>query len=534
MKRFFLLVLFLFSPLHATTCILWTPVIGEDRCTAGEVVSPIYHTTAGYTLFSMGTGGDSAEFEITDNDKLTVKNNNNLTAGNTYTVYVQAGNGTVTHLFRLSVEVVTGKVVPQVSSGFTNTTILDRDAGCFSAGDNGFGQIGDGTNTDRTTFTSISISGKTIADISTSRRGLALRCTDGTVYATGQNTGGQLGLNNGDADVNSPTQITTTIGSKWVVQVSAGVEDIHFLTSDASIYGAGTNTYGSVGNGTQTKQSAPVDISSSGTLSGKTVIKISGGNQMTAFLTHEGEVHICGRNVSGGLGVNNASDQSYLSPLKVHNTGTLDGGDLGGNVKEIGGKNGRNLQVITNSGKIYTTGQNGQGQLGIGNTTDQSTLTQMTSYTSETFLRIGAADTVTMLLTGTDVYAVGENTNERIVDSATSQYSSLQLIPGTDINNETPIAISCGNQDIYIVTATGKLFARGENSNGQLGLGNTTNPLAMTEVTGVDLAPGVGNASYVDTSPYMTEKETSTFGISWSSYEVMDVENLIFENESTI
>lgn len=524
MRLFLLSVFLFFSPLHATTCILWNPVIGEDRCTAGEVISPLYHTTSGFNQFSMGIGGDSAEFEITDSDKLTVKNNSVLTAGTTYTVYINIGNGTTTHLFRLSVEVITGKVMPQVSAGFTNTAILDRDGGCFSAGDNAFGQIGDGTNTDRTSFTSISISGKTISNISASRRGLALLCTDGTVYATGQNTGGQLGLNNGDANVNSPTQITTNIGSKWVVQVSAGVEDIHFLTSDATVYGAGTNTYGSVGNNTQTKQSAPVDISSFGTLSGKTIIKISGGNQMTAFLTHQGEVHVCGRNVNGGLGVNDTGDTAHIIPELVLNTATVDGGDLGGNVKEIGGKNGRNLQVITNSGKIFATGENGVGQLGIGNTTNQATLQQMSSYTSETFLQVGAADDVTMLMTATDVYVVGDNTSEKIVDAATANYTSLQLIPSSDINNETPIVISFGNQDLYIVTETGKLFVRGINTHGQLGLGNTTNPLAMTEVSGIDLAPGVGNAAYTDTSPYMTQKATSTFGISWSSYILEDLE----------
>ena len=77
------------------------------------------------------------------------------------------------------------------------------------------------------------------------------------------------------------------------------------------------------------------------------------------------------------------------------------------------------------------------------------------------------------------------------------------------------------------MTHTGKLFVRGENVEGQLGLNNTTNPLAMTEVTGVDFAPGAGDLTFVDATPTMesTSVFSSTFSITWTTYEHSTFEN---------
>ena len=80
-----------------------------------------------------------------------------------------------------------------------------------------------------------------------------------------------------------------------------------------------------------------------------------------------GEMYAWGRNDEGQLGIGNTTDQ--IIPVKIEGITNLD---------EI--YTGYNLYVKTTDGKMYAWGRNGEGQLGIGNTENQSAPVKIEGY----------------------------------------------------------------------------------------------------------------------------------------------------------
>lgn len=87
---------------------------------------------------------------------------------------------------------------------------------------------------------------------------LVVRTTDGTVWAFGQNSDGQLG-DNTTTQRKTPTQVGG--GLSGVVAVAAGAKHSLALTSAGVLYAWGDNTtYGQIGNGNNTDQKLPVQV----------------------------------------------------------------------------------------------------------------------------------------------------------------------------------------------------------------------------------------------------------------------------------
>lgn len=78
--------------------------------------------------------------------------------------------------------------------------------------------------------------------------------TNGTLWAWGLNTSGQLGRNGAVGSTNSPVQITTN--SNWT-QVAAGKEHSLALRDTGRVYSFGDNLYGQLGLGGSTDRSSP-------------------------------------------------------------------------------------------------------------------------------------------------------------------------------------------------------------------------------------------------------------------------------------
>ena len=91
-------------------------------------------------------------------------------------------------------------------------------------------------------------------------------------------------------------------------------------------------------------------------------------------MVHKREkLYVWGYNGNGQLGIGNTSNQS--SPQQV-TTQTFDGSGVG-EIKKIRYKiqtSDGNMAILTERGTIYTTGSNGSGWMGNGNTTNLSTL----------------------------------------------------------------------------------------------------------------------------------------------------------------
>ena len=122
-------------------------------------------------------------------------------------------------------------------------------ANLWAMGWNNYGQLGDGTTTDRNT--SVQIDSNVSSVTAGVYHSLYVK-TDGTLWAMGQSTYGQLGA----SDTNIPMQIATNVSS-----VRAGNSHSLYVKTDTTLWAMGQNTYGQLGDGTGFSRVSPVKVS---------------------------------------------------------------------------------------------------------------------------------------------------------------------------------------------------------------------------------------------------------------------------------
>ena len=97
-----------------------------------------------------------------------------------------------------------------------------------------------------------------------------------------------------------------------------------FDALSGSAYCWGDNTYGQLGNGTNTSSSSPVRVKdSSGALTGKIVTAVTAGSSHACALDSSGGAYCWGDNGSGQLG--NASTANSSVPVRLSNSGAISG-----------------------------------------------------------------------------------------------------------------------------------------------------------------------------------------------------------------
>jgi alpha-tubulin suppressor-like RCC1 family protein len=276
-------------------------------------------TLSGKTVVAIAAGREHTLARCSDNTVHAWGNN----------VYGQIGNGTSTN--RLSPVNITnsgtlsGKTVVAIAAGGFHTLALCSDNTVHAWGYNAFGQIGDGTSgTDRLSPVNITnngtLSGKTVVAIAAGSSHTLARCSDNTVHAWGVNNTGQIGDGTSGSANNrlSPVNITNsgTLSGRTVVAIAAGREHTLALCSDNTVHAWGRNDNGQIGDGTTTQRNSPVNITTSGTLSGKTVVAIAAGGYHNLARCSDNTVHAWGNNGVGQIG-DGTSGTDRLSPVNI-------------------------------------------------------------------------------------------------------------------------------------------------------------------------------------------------------------------------
>lgn len=130
-----------------------------------------------------------------------------------------------------------------VAGGFTQTCAIDRSRRLWCWGDNGSGQLGDGTVTDR--FTPVQVGSASDWSLVTAgaRHTCGIRNTD-ELYCWGDNGLGQLGVGDTTDRVN-PAQVT----GSWS-DVDAGRGHTCAITTTGDLYCWGSNSAGQIGRNT--------------------------------------------------------------------------------------------------------------------------------------------------------------------------------------------------------------------------------------------------------------------------------------------
>ena len=133
---------------------------------------------------------------------------------------------------------------------------------------------------------------------------------DGTLWSWGDNTNGQVGNNSTTATITSPIQIG--VGTNWL-KVSSGLGHTIAIKTDGTLWAWGLNSSGQLGDGTTDNKSSPIQIGSLTNWS-----EISCGSDYTMAVRSDGTLWAWGTNTVGKLGIGNTTSQS--SPTQVAGT----------------------------------------------------------------------------------------------------------------------------------------------------------------------------------------------------------------------
>jgi alpha-tubulin suppressor-like RCC1 family protein len=260
------------------------------------------------------------------------------------------GDGTEGNVRTTPVLVAGGLSFVAVSAGGNHScglTTFPNLLYCWGA--NNGGQIGDGSQTFRTTPTLVA-GGLTFASWST---GNSHTCgvTQNGAYCWGLNNRGQLGTGN-TTDAHVPTAVS---GSIAFTAVSAGGVHTCGVTDTGAAYCWGDNGFGQLGDGTVTRRTSPMLVAGGLFFSG-----ISAGFEHTCGLTGTQAIYCWGRNADGQLGLGTTSIME-TTPKPV----------LGG-LNPTGVFSGHFHTCAQTFGDSYCWGGNAFGELGNGFTVGSS------------------------------------------------------------------------------------------------------------------------------------------------------------------
>jgi alpha-tubulin suppressor-like RCC1 family protein len=201
----------------------------------------------------------------------------------------------------------------QVSCGKFLAAAIKTDGTLWTWGDNSYGNLGDGTMTNKSSPIQTVSGGTNWKIISTGDNGIAAIKTDGTLWSWGRNDIGQMG-DNTTLHKSSPVQ-TISGGTNWK-QVSMGTFHISAIKTDGSLWLWGYNNYGQLGNNTITNKSSPIQTVSAGT----NWKQVSSGAFTTAAIKTDGTLWSWGRNNLGQLADGTTINKS--SPVQTIAGGT--------------------------------------------------------------------------------------------------------------------------------------------------------------------------------------------------------------------
>lgn len=409
--------------------------------------------------------------------------------GSIYSMYLKT-DGTLWCMGNFSWEVkgsTSSQVPVQIASGVVKFAAgarhffyLDSSGTLRGAGANFWGQLGDGSRTDRDEPVVIATDVKDVA--AGDNYSLFLK-QDGALWGMGWNASGQIGNETDESDEGTPVPV-----AGGVAKIFCGDSHSFFIKTDGSLWGMGANGYGQLGTNSTTSQTVPIQIDTH-------VAFAAAGSRHSLYLKTDGTLLAMGRNSGGQLGnggyehttvpfvlaegVTHAaadSEASYFikSDGSVWAAGANGNGEFGNGV--VSGHYSpviieqdavakvavayNHSFFIKSNGELFATGRNSDGQLGDG--TIQTRFQPVSIATNVSDVFTSTSHTLIIKMDGT-LWATGENDYGQLGDGTTGSRRSPVFVDDHVIN-----AAAGGNFSLF-QKADGSLWGMGSSSSGQLG-----------------------------------------------------------------
>lgn len=329
----------------------------------------------------------------------------------------------------------------KIAQGETHTIAIKTDGTLWTSGANGAGQLGMGDNLNRTTFTQVGSANNWSKIAAGNLTSLALK-TDGSLWVWGISDGG----------FNTPTQLGT--GFDWK-EIACG--SLHFLAikNDGTLWTWGSDSNGQIGDGgTLSDKEFSIQVGTD-----KDWSKITAGSKCSFGIRTNGTLWSWGQNTQGQLGLNFTSS-SVRAPTQV-------GTDT--NWDSISSGLSHSL-ALKSDGTLWFSGANFAGQGGTGTSNSSSTFIQVGLETNWSKMSACYSHSLAIKKDGT-LWSWGFNGLQGLLGDGTTTLRTSPIQIGSQTNWNEVI----GKNTSMGLNLNNEFWVWGSNSFGTFGNGTTTN-----------------------------------------------------------
>lgn len=371
----------------------------------------------------------------------------------------------------------TGQVV-QVAAGDNHALVLFDTGTIYGVGDNSVGQLGIGTTTSKNALTPMNLCplGSDLPNFIFAGGNCSFVLTAaGKIYGCGDNSTGQLGLGSTASPKTSLTpMILTPIGADVPVKISTKGTHTLILTDNQNVFGCGNNSFGELGQGDfVSPKTTLVQIVNGYSFP---FDDIAAGKNFSLFSEISPGFWSCGKNDVGQLGINDVGNQNIptlIADLSLGSQGIVCAGNDFCMVPV-------NQDFVPGS-PIRAWGNNSSGQLGLGSLVSPQWLpasVDVTSLFPANPVQFSAgADFALVLADNNQLYGCGNNSKGQLGLGNTAGphtvLTSVNLAPlgGALPPNPLDVDFVASGSFMLISTTDGKVYGAGDNSHYQLGIG---------------------------------------------------------------
>jgi alpha-tubulin suppressor-like RCC1 family protein len=434
--------------------------------------------------------------------------------------WMLAGTMGCTALLAPAAASATATPITAISAGAGYTCALTSAGGVKCWGYNQYGQLGDGTTTNKTMPVDVSGLSSGVTAISAGRDHTCALTSAGGVKCWGNNFTGELGDGTDTGPEKCPEYgcskrpVDVSGLSSGVTAISAGGSHTCALTSTGGVKCWGRNAEGELGDGTGVSKTTPVDVS--GLSSG--AVAVSAGGAHTCALTSAGGVKCWGDDFQGQLGDGTTSAFGKTTPVDVSG--------LSSRVTAISA-GGIHTCALTSAGGVKCWGANEDGQLGDGTNTGPEACPEPAAACSRTPVDVsGLTSGVAKISAGGfhtcarasagAVECWGANHAGQLGDGTNTGPETCQA-PEAEPCSMTPVAVSGLSGGVREISAGGShtcaLTSAGVKCWGFDSVGELGDGASATKTTPVDVSGLTSGVSAISAGAYHTCALTSAGGV---------------------
>ena len=349
----------------------------------------------------------------------------------------------------------------------------------YSWGQNTGGQLGLGNTTNYSSPKQVGVLATWKSNSLTGSGSVAAIKTDGTLWAWGNNSYGELGTGN-TTNYSSPKQVGAL--TNWS-QTASGYGHVLAVKTDGTLWSWGWGNFGGLGLGNTTSYSSPKQI---GALT--SWLKVSAGYQSSLALKTNGTLWSWGNNGQGQLGLGNANN--YYSPAQIGALTTWSAIAMGF----------AHALARKTDGTLWSWGDNIGGALGLGNKTYYSSPKQVGVLTTWNTPSAGLGDSF-CTTTSNALWSWGRNdTGQLGLGTSSGTYANLSPLQVGALTTWTSVSTGMYTTSTFALKTDGTIWSWGNGGNGALGLGNTTNYSSPKQVGALTTWTAITNNGISGTS----------------------------------